>query len=128
MSLDAIDVDRIAREVDRIVNEGKGVTSVIVATADGLKVAGRSTHSGLDEAKLAAVASSIGAIGAVVGDEANLGACHGVIVQAERGYALIVEIQNPRAPMILSVVADSTAVLGQVAYLAREAAAAITRL
>lgn len=127
MSLDAINVEKVSREVDHIVNEGKGIVSVIVATADGIKVSGRSTQSGFDEAKLAAIASSIGAIGAVVGDEANLGSCHSVIVQAQRGYALIVEIQHPRVPMIMSVVADSTAVLGQVSYLAREAAAAIAR-
>lgn len=127
MNLSAVDVGKVTREVEHIVNEGKGIVSVIVATADGIKVAGRSTQSGFDESKLAAIASSIGAIGAVVGDEANLGACHGVIVQAQRGYALIVEIQHSHVPMIMSVVADSTAVLGQVSYLAREAAAAIAR-
>jgi predicted regulator of Ras-like GTPase activity (Roadblock/LC7/MglB family) len=41
---------------------------------------------------------------------------------------VIVEVAHEKTPMIVSIVADASAVLGNVIYEAREAAAAISQL
>jgi uncharacterized protein len=128
MSLSTQQRTQIERIVGGLLADGKGIVAAVVATTDGMSVASQKVSETLDESKLAAIASSIGAIGAVVGDETGLGACRLVMVQSERGYTVIVEVAHEKTPMIVSIVADASAVLGNVIYEAREAAAAISQL
>jgi uncharacterized protein len=128
MSVSASNQAAIERILDLLFQNSKGLLAAVVATTDGMSIASHSRQESFDHSKLAAIASSIGAIGAVVGDETALGACKLVMVQSEKGYTVIVEAPHPESPMILSVVSDASAVLGQIIYAAREAASAIAQL
>jgi uncharacterized protein len=108
------------RAVDTIVEQNVGVQTAVIASADGLPLASR-TNTNFDFAKLAAMASSIAAIGSVVSEETNAGACKRVLVDSEKSYTLIVSIDNAEWPLILCVIAERSAVLAQVMYAAREA-------
>jgi uncharacterized protein len=74
---------------------------------------------------MAAMASSISAIASVIGQETQLGSHRGITINIEQGYVVMVEVPHPKTPLILSVVADTNAVLGQLNYMARESASAL---
>jgi uncharacterized protein len=104
-----------------------GALAVIFSSGDGFDVAA-SARNPDQVVRMAAMASSISAIGSVIGQETMLGSHRGITIAIERGYVVMVEVPHPQTPMILSVVADTTAVLGQLNYMAREAASAIAAL
>lgn len=112
--------------VNALVEATQGVQTAVVATSDGIVVASRSATS-FDESKLAAMSSSIAAIGSVVTEETSVGECRSIMVDAANGCTVILSIPSPDWPMILCVIATKSAVLGQVIYAAREAAATIAR-
>jgi len=92
-----------------------GVTAVVVATVDGFDVA--SAISGnANAARVAALASSIAAISTVVSDEAELGPSKSVIIDTESGFAIVYSVRRPDAELVINVIANSNAILGQVAY------------
>lgn len=118
--INALQARAAQRAVDNIVEQTVGVQTAVIASADGLPVASRTTTS-FDHAKLAAMASSIAAIGSVVSEETNAGECKRVLVDSERSYTLIVSIEDSDLPLILCIIAARTAVLAQVMFAAREA-------
>lgn len=109
------------QEADKILNETEGVTAVVVATADGFDIASV-IRSDLDPSRIAAMASSISAIAYVVSDEAKLGRGKRVTIETDAGFAMVCSIPRTDTELVLIVVADGRALLGQIAY--RSAAAA----
>ncbi|WP_374416162.1 roadblock/LC7 domain-containing protein [Ectopseudomonas oleovorans] len=112
--------------LDQLMQAMPGVSTVLIATTDGFEVAAR-TRSAADIPRMAAMACSMSALGAMAGVESGQGACLSVTVEAREGYVVIVEIPNPAMPMILQVMAPSSEVLGQIVYLARNCAQALAR-
>lgn len=109
------------QETDRILAETEGVTAVVVATIDGFDIAS-AIRSDLDPSRIAAMASSISAIGYVVSDEAKLGRGKRVTIETDAGFAVIYSIPRTDTELVLIVVSDGRTLLGQIAY--RTAAAA----
>lgn len=108
-------------EVESIRQDVAGVTAVVVATVDGFDIA--STVAGsLDAARVAALASSIAAIGDVVSSEARLGRPQSVTVNTDGGFAVVHGVRRPDIDLVISVVASADAVLAQVNYRAGAAA------
>lgn len=103
------------QEADKILAETEGVTAVVVATIDGFDIAS-AIRSGLDPARIAAMASSISAIGYVVSDEAKLGRGKRVTIETDAGFAVIYSIPRPDTELVLIVISDGRTLLGQVAY------------
>jgi uncharacterized protein len=107
--------------LDQLMGEVKGVTAAVVSTADGFEVAGR-VENNAQIAKLAAMSSSIAAIGIVVGEESGVGEQQSITIEAKDGFVVMVGIDSLAHPMILNVIAQKSAVLGQVLYFAKQAA------
>lgn len=109
-------IKRIAsREVQKIAKELHGVSSVVIATVDGFDIA----SIGLDEedpGRIAAMASSVSAIGSVISQEESLGRSRSVTIATDTGFAYLSCAYLPDQTLILNVIADQDAVLGQVAY------------
>lgn len=103
-----------AREAQTFLDEVDGVTAVVIATVDGFDVAS-AMRSG-DAARVAAMASSISAISSVVSQEANLGRNKSVIIDTESGFAMVYSVHRDDAELVINVIADGSAILGQVAY------------
>lgn len=101
--------------------------AAVIATTDGFEVAAHAQH-GLEVSKLAAMACSISALGAMVGQESEVGPHQNVIVEASEGFIVIVDIPHPRYPMILNLVADREEMLGQVLYQAKRIALRLSDL
>lgn len=102
-----------------LIQKLSGVKGAVITTGDGFEVA-VNVVSDTDGAKLAAMASSISAIGNMAVQETDLGSRHSSItIEGEDGYIFIMDIPNPSCPMILNVITSKSAVLGQVIYYAK---------
>ena len=102
------------REAEKMLSEVDGVTAVVIATLDGFDVASAMRHG--DPARVAAMASSISAISSVVSQEASLGRNKSVTIDTESGFAVVFSVHRPDADLVINVIADGSAILGQVAY------------
>ncbi|AZS50351.1 hypothetical protein DM558_05985 [Entomomonas moraniae] len=109
-----------ARELDKLMSVATGIESAVLTTEDGFEVAFKSTDETVDPSKLAAMASSLSAISNMSICETNLGTeYNSIIIESDKGYIVIMDIDNEAFPMILNVVASKNAVLGQILYHAR---------
>lgn len=107
--------------VDAIMSEVKGARAVVVATEDGFEVAAR-VQNFAQTARLSAMASSFASLGALVGEESQLGECNKVIIDAEEGYILIMQIHNPKLALTMCVIASNESVMGQMFYFSKQIA------
>lgn len=111
-------------EAEAVAGDTGGVRAVVIATADGFDLAS-CVRSGLDPKRIAALASSMAAIGAVVSAEAALGRSSNVTVGADDGFAVVHAAQHGALGLVIIVIAGPDALLGQVNY---RTAAAVRRL
>jgi predicted regulator of Ras-like GTPase activity (Roadblock/LC7/MglB family) len=102
-------------EAQKMLTKVPGVTAVVVATVDGFDIASAISNNA-SAARIAALASSIAAISTVVSDEAELGLGKSVIIDTEAGFAIVYSVRRADAELVINVIANSTALLGQVAY------------
>lgn len=107
--------------IDTLMAEVKGIKAVMIATEDGFEVAAKVENTA-QVSRLAAMASSLAALGAVAGEESGLGLCDSVLIEAAHGYILMLQSRRPEVGLILSVITSREAVMGQALYLTRKAA------
>ena len=106
---------RIAqREAQDLLDQVEGVSTVVVATVDGFDVAA-ALRTG-EAARVAAMASSISAISAVVSQEASLGRNKSVTIDTEAGFAVVHSVYREDAELVIIAIANGGALLGQVNY------------
>ena len=109
------------RALDELMHEIKGIKAVVVATEDGFEVSARVENTA-QVARLSAMASSLAALGAMAGEESQLGVCHSLLMEAADGYITIVQVRRADVSLIVSVVTGRDAVIGQVLYFSKKAA------
>lgn len=109
------------KALETLMGQVRGAVSAVVSTADGFDVASRAEDSA-QGSRLAAMASSIAAICTVVGEESNIGEHQSISIESEKGYVVMVHVTHPSNPMILSFVANKSAVLAQMIYFAKQTA------
>lgn len=112
------------RALDELMQDVKGIKAVVVATEDGFEVAARVENTA-QVARLSAMASSLAALGAMAGDESRLGVCHSLVMEAAEGFIAIVQVRRADVSLIVSVVTGREAVIGQVLYFSKKAAATL---
>ena len=117
-----------AREAKAMLDEVNGVQAVVVATIDGFDIASAS-RTNVDPQRIAATASSIAAISAVVSAETNLGRNRSIIIDTDTdsGFAVVYSVQADVHQLVIDVVADKSAVIGQVVYRTAHFARTLTR-
>lgn len=99
----------------KMLEEVTGVMAVVVATTDGFDIASAVTRD-IDPVRVAALASSISAIGAVVSQEARLGRNRSVTINTDAGFAFLSAVGRMDVNLVVNVIANEHAILGQVAY------------
>ena len=112
------------RALNDLMQEVKGIKAVVVATEDGFEVAARVENTA-QVARLSAMASSLAALGAMAGEESRLGVCHSLVMEAAEGFIAIVQVRRADVSLIVSVVTGRDAVIGQVLYFSKKAAATL---
>lgn len=111
-------------EATAIASDVHGVQAVVIATADGLNIAS-SVHGTADAGRLAALGSSIAAIGEFVSAEAGHGRSTGITLASDAGFAVVHAFQTTGPGLVLNVLADAAAAPEHVK---RRAAEAVRRL
>lgn len=107
------------RTADRLLRDVRGVRAVIVTTGDGLQLACR-VEPGDDPARLAAVAGSLAALGDLGSNEAHLGACRHVCIEAEGGHVVLCQARSEHLDVVVCVAGGSHSGLGQMLYTTRQ--------
>ena len=102
-------------ECSKLLWEQQGVLGVVVSSIDGFDVAHAVTKD-LDPSKIAAMASSIAAIGIVVSQEVGLGASKSITVNTEDGFVYITNVELAGNICSLNVIANGAAILAQIIY------------
>lgn len=115
---------RAQAAVKQLMSDVKGAKAVVIATEDGFEVAAQVENTA-QVARLSAMASSLAALGAMAGEESQLGVCQSMMMEAAEGFISIVQIRRPELSLIMSVVAGREAVVGQVLYFSKQAALAL---
>ena len=110
--------------LDELMREVKGIKAVVISTEDGFEVAARVENTA-QIARLSAMASSLAALGAMAGEESQLGVCHSLVMEAADGHIAILQLRRADVSLIVSVVTGRDAVVGQVLYYSKKAAAAL---
>lgn len=88
----------------------RGARAVLVSSPDGFELAQAGNLD--DAARLAAMASSIAAIGQVVSQETSLGRPQCLVIDAEHGFLLLRTLQAGEHGLVLSVLTNRDALLG----------------
>jgi predicted regulator of Ras-like GTPase activity (Roadblock/LC7/MglB family) len=107
--------------VETIMREVKSAKAVVIATEDGFEIASK-VENAAQTSRLSAMASSFSALGALVGEESQLGQCNNVIIDAAEGFILIMQIRHPKAALTMCVIAGKDSVMGQLLYFSKQAA------
>ena len=124
MSLDAAHRDAAMEELDRLVSRHPGFRVAALALRDGRPFVHR--HRGnFDAMKLAAMSSSMVALGSTVLAELSAGTLDHVLVEGKLGKLVLVRIPERSGLMILAVLASSDTLIGLVLGQARSCAVAI---
>lgn len=92
-----------------------GVNAVVVATVDGFALASAFSRDN-DAGRIAAMASSISAIGSVVAMEAGLGTYRSVTINTESGFVVVHAVPRRDVELVINVIADGGAILAQVVH------------
>ncbi len=117
---------RCEAAVESVMREVKGAKAAVICSEDGFEVSAR-VENNAQISRLSAMASSFSALGALVGEESQLGACKYVLVNAEGGLILILQARNPQHVLTLCIVTGPDAVAGQMLYFAKEAAQTLVK-
>ena len=112
------------KALDELMQEVKGIKAVVISTEDGFEVAARVENTA-QIARLSAMASSLAALGAMAGEESQLGVCNSLVMEAEEGHIAILQVKRREIALIVSVVTGREALVGQVLYYSKKAAASL---
>jgi len=107
--------------IDMVVREVKNVKAVVISSEDGFEVAAYVEHTP-QVTRISAMASSLSALGALAGEESQLGECRNIIIEADAGILIIIQVRKVEHTLIMSVIAGTDAVVGQMLYVAKQAA------
>ncbi len=113
-------VARCAEVLADLRSSAPGVVSASVATVDGLNVASTlAERSEVD--RMAAVSGSLGGLVGALAREVGHGQVRRVVLDAEHGRIVAFEVPDTAPALVLTVVADTTAVLGTLLWAGRQA-------
>ena len=112
------------KALDELMQEVKGIKAVVISTEDGFEVAARVENTA-QIARLSAMASSLAALGAMAGEESQLGVCNSLVMEAAEGHIAVLQVKRREITLIVSVVTGREALVGQVLYFSKKAAASL---
>jgi uncharacterized protein len=109
------------RTIDELRQSTGSVQSVVVSSEDGFQVAAIS-DSEATASRVAAMAGSMAALGAMASRESGLGHSKTLILECDLGLIVMVQASHREATLTLTVVSKKDAIMGQLLYACRNAA------
>lgn len=111
-----------------LVNASSGVDAVLLASPDGFEVVSATRTQTLDGPRLAAMSSSMLALGAAMARDFKLDGCRNVHIEAGNGVVLLLTVPCERAGLVLSALARGGSPLAMVLVAARRCAQSVAGL
>jgi uncharacterized protein len=118
---------RAERVIDELIANTAGVGAVVVSSEDGFEIAARAEDAATSS-RISAMASSMSALGSLASREADLGRSKSLLMESDSGLIVMVQSFHAKATLTVTVVAQSSAIMGQVLYASREAAKKLEEL
>ncbi|QDL55534.1 roadblock/LC7 domain-containing protein [Rhodoferax aquaticus] len=116
------------QEAKKILAEITGTLGVVVSTVDGFEVA-YAHHGDLVPERIAAMASSISAIGSVVARESFLDDPSDITIYSGNGFVQVFLVNHSDENLlIVNIISDSTAIMAQVNHRGKRFAKALREL
>lgn len=112
------------KQLEALFGATPGVVSAVLMSADGFEVVSMQVGKG-SAGRLAAMGSSLTAIGSAIAREAGIVECQRMIIEAQNGTVVIMQVPDARPPMSLAVVSNTESSLGQLLWAAKNCCAAI---
>jgi predicted regulator of Ras-like GTPase activity (Roadblock/LC7/MglB family) len=106
--------------IQKLMDDVRGIKAVVISTEDGFEIAARVENTA-QISRLAAMASSLAALGAIAGEESQLGNCDNIMIGAAHGNLIMMQAKHSTMALIISMVTGKEAVIGQVLYASRRA-------
>jgi len=115
----------LSEELERLTAENEGILAAQVCTSDGFEVAA-TRRNAESHRRLAAMVSSMQALGAALVEETELGSYRNLIIEATEGKCIMMAIAGTRGDLLLTVVANSQLMFGVFLVLCRNTCQAIS--
>jgi predicted regulator of Ras-like GTPase activity (Roadblock/LC7/MglB family) len=115
------------RQLDLLMTDAADVRGALIATTDGFELARAPAHATFAASKLAAMASSIFALGEATAREVQLSQCRNVLVDAVDGRLLLLSVPTRDFGLVLCVFGSEHASLGYLLAIARKHVEALVR-
>lgn len=112
-------------QLDTLVNSGTGITAAFISTSDGRHLLHHSKDR--DGHRVAAMSSSLLALGETVSRELTLDPCRNVLVECAGGYAVVLRIPDAFGRLLLTCVSSNTGQLGMLLSKSKICATALGR-
>ena len=109
------------KRIDALVASHVGVEGVLICSADGFEIASNLPRP-LSAATLSAMTSSQVALGEAICNESHVQPCVNVVIEAERGWLLMMDVPNGGRKLLLTAKAGAGVMLGQVLWAVRQCA------
>lgn len=103
----------------QLVDETAGVESACLVTGDGFEIASALTKA-TSSSRLAAMTSSMHALGAAITSELKMKECKSVIVDGETGTVVMVRVPSHHAEMMLAVTCGKKGTIGGILFAAKQ--------
>jgi predicted regulator of Ras-like GTPase activity (Roadblock/LC7/MglB family) len=115
MTINPETIQLLQQEAAQLAANLQGIRTVSIASQDGFNLASVGRDP-LDAQRMAALSSSIVAIGAVVSQEAQLGSAKSITVNLEAGFIYFCALPLAQDSVVLAVLAGREAILAQVTH------------
>jgi predicted regulator of Ras-like GTPase activity (Roadblock/LC7/MglB family) len=109
---------QMQQELQALSDGTSGVVALVLATVDGFSIASVASET-MDTSRIAALASSMSAIGQVAANETQLGSCKSLTIDTSEGFMCVFAMQIKNLDLVLTVLANSQSILAQVIYKVR---------
>jgi uncharacterized protein len=109
------------KHLDALIDGYPDIIGALVSSVDGFEIAAR-LQPQLSPATMSAMTSSQLALGQAICGETAMGACLNVVIEADQGRLLILDIPNQHKKLLLTVLCGKNASLGSVLWPVRRCA------
>jgi uncharacterized protein len=108
-------------------NDTTGVEAALLASPDGFEVVSATRVRRIDGPRLAAMSSSLLALGTALASELNLDVCRNMHIDAGEGLVLLQTVPCARVELVLSALPPKDTTLGMMLMATRQCAQTIGR-
>jgi uncharacterized protein len=129
MRLSKVTIEAIRRQLQQLGETSPGVQLAVLSSADGFEIASYQSPGGTSAAaRVAAMTSSITALGDAITRETGLHGSRNLIIESDGGTVVLLSLRETKSSLTLAVVAGKQAILGHLLWATRNTAASIERI